>query len=655
MNDKNSTIGLMLMMALLGIYFFYFYPQAQKEAEIAQQQQIEMQKQIDQQQDELDKQAEITNPTETPQQADSSIQAEMTANYGAFAPIMDGEAKTVNVKTDKLDLTLTTKGGTVEAVYFTEHKTYGGEPQPLWRKDDASLVYSFPALVNARSISLESSDIYFTTEASSKTVTGDQTATVKMIAKLDDNRRIEHIYTFTGDAYDIGFETNFVGMDKVMKNKYLNLDWDIKVPLTEKDITPQRQKTNISYRQGADIENLGGRLGGESSEESVKNGVDWVSLRSQFFSSTLIPDNAFSDAELNASTPSHEDFVKDLNAKMAIDLESTSNGRNMSMTWFMGPNDYKILKSYDAGLEEQLDLGPFFLITWINKGTIWLFNTLEKSISSYGIIILIFAFLVKMIVFPMTYKSYVSMAKLRVINGTPEMKELDEKYKGDPQKLNLEKMAVYKKMKVSPLGGCLPMILQYPILIAMFYFFPQSVELRQKSFLWAEDLSTYDSIYNFPDGFSIPGYGDHVSLFCLLMVVSIYIYTYFQQKSQATNTAAMPFMKYLPYMFPIMFLIFLNNYASGLSWYYLAANVISIIQTTGIRASLNDEKLLTEMRAAATKKGKKKGKGAKKGGQSRLERWADKQQAKQRENLEAKRGNTSSKGGSNRTAKKKRK
>jgi YidC/Oxa1 family membrane protein insertase len=258
--------------------------------------------------------------------------------------------------------------------------------------------------------------------------------------------------------------------------------------------------------------------------------------------------------------------------------------------------------------------------------TIYVFKFFEKYIPNYGLIILLFAFLIKLIVFPLTYKSYVSMAKLRVLNGTPEMKELDEKFKDDPQKQQVQKMAIYKKMGVSPLGGCLPMLLQWPILISMFFFFPQSIELRQKAFLWAHDLSTYDSVLEL--GFSIPGYGDHVSLFTILMAISIYIYTYFQQKSQPTN-AAMPFMKYLPYIFPIIFVIFLNNYASGLSWYYFAANIISIIQTTSIRASLDDEKLLAEMRSNLQKGGKNGKKSGAKKSKGRLEGWVEKQQKKQ--------------------------
>jgi YidC/Oxa1 family membrane protein insertase len=221
------------------------------------------------------------------------------------------------------------------------------------------------------------------------------------------------------------------------------------------------------------------------------------------------------------------------------------------------------------------------------------------------------------------------MAKLRVVNEQPMMKDLDAKFKDDPQKLQVEKMAMYRKMGVSPFGGCLPMILQYPILISMFFFFPQSVELRQQSFLWAHDLSTYDSIWDL--GFTIPMYGDHISLFTILMAISIYIYTYYNQKSQPSVNNQ---MKYISYFMPLIFIVFLNNYASGLSWYYFAANLISIIQTTGIRYFLDDEKLLSQLEEARKKKG---GKNDKAKGKGRIEQWLERQQQKQRELSQAQR------------------
>ncbi|MEO0472466.1 MAG: membrane protein insertase YidC [Bacteroidota bacterium] len=312
---------------------------------------------------------------------------------------------------------------------------------------------------------------------------------------------------------------------------------------------------------------------------------------------------------------------------------------------YLGPNEYTTLTSYEGlDLQDEMDLGWSF-VSFINIGTTYIFKFLEKYISSYGIIVILLAFLIRTLVFPFTYKSFVSMAKMRVLNATPEMKALDEKHKDDPQKLQMAKMGIYREMGVSMFGGCLPMLFSYPFLIALFFFFPQSVELRQQSFLWANDLSTYDAILDLP--FKIPFYGDHVSLFTILMAISTFVYTYFQQKSQpATGTNAQ--FKYIAYIMPIFLLVFLNNYASGLSLYYFVSNLISISQTMGIRYFMDDEKILAQLRETqkASKK-KKKGKGGSKGGSnassgggSRLERWLEKQQKKQQEVAKSRQGST---------------
>ena len=239
-----------------------------------------------------------------------------------------------------------------------------------------------------------------------------------------------------------------------------------------------------------------------------------------------------------------------------------------------------------------MDLG-WWIVGWINIGTIYMLsNSLEGFIGNYGLIIILLAISIRLLMFPLSYKSYVSMAKMRVLNNTDEIKELDTKYKDDPQKLQMEKMAIYRKKGVSMFGGCLPMLLSYPFLIALFFFFPQSVELRQQSFLWAQDLSTYDSVLHLP--FNIPMYGDHVSLFTILMAISTFIYTFYQQKSQPTAGANNQF-KYIAFIMPIFLLVFLNSYAAGLSLYYFMSNLIQITQTTVIRLFIDDETMLAQM------------------------------------------------------------
>jgi YidC/Oxa1 family membrane protein insertase len=650
MNDKNSVIGISLMVLLTVLYFVFAPRPEPKQPDPAQQEEAinsTPQSPVTLSDTAASSIAEVAD-------LDSIKNMQLTSQYGQFADLMQGEEKLITVNTDLLSLKISTLGGKIVEARLKNHQTYDSLPLPIISEElNHDLTFEF--INKNTSQVVNSGELYFTPSLDREIkVAGESTQTLVMEAKISEGRYLQQVYTIKGDKYDVGYEIKMVGMQSVMKNRYYELRWTADVPKTEKDIKPQRQKTQIVYMQGDDLENLGG-MSEDPEEENVKGEVNWISFKSQFFSHALIAKNEPMRAPILAiETPMGSDRIsKHMEADFQMDVLSDESSHEFLM--YMGPNEYKTLRSYDVKLQKQMDLGYLF-ISQINIVTIYVFKFFERYIDNYGLIILLFAILIKLIVFPMTYKSFVSMAKLRVLNGMPEMKAIDEKHKDDPQKQQMEKMAIYRKMKVSPLGGCLPMLLQWPILISMFFFFPQSIELRQKSFLWATDLSTYDSVLDLP--FTIPGYGDHVSLFTILMAVSIYIYTYFQQKSQPTN-AAMPFMKYLPYLFPIIFVIFLNNYSSGLSWYYFAANIISIIQTTSIRASLNDEKLMAEMRSATKKKKGKGGKGGKKGGgggssssgKSRLERWVEKQQKKQEETMKARQ---QAKGGNNRRSRRKR-
>ena len=293
-----------------------------------------------------------------------------------------------------------------------------------------------------------------------------------------------------------------------------------------------------------------------------------------------------------------------MDANLGIPFES--NG-TFGMSMFFGPNNFKLLKSYGMDLDRQIPIGwEFFLFSIINRYiVINVFDWLGSWGWNYGIVILIITILLKLFLLPLAYKSYLSSAKMRVLK--PEISEIAKKYpdQKDAMKKQQETMALYKKAGVNPMAGCIPVLLQMPILIAMFRFFPSAIELRQKSFLWAHDLSSYDSIWNFPDGFSIPFYGDHVSLFCLLMTISTIMYTYLNQKLMGQDTSAMPGMKFMMYLMPVFFLGFFNNYASGLSYYYLLANLITFLQMFLFRQFVNEDKLRAEIAKNKKKKVKK--------------------------------------------------
>ena len=340
----------------------------------------------------------------------------------------------------------------------------------------------------------------------------------------------------------------------------MNLEWGMTTPKTEKSKSNQDMYTGIYYQDNADkeVDNL--NLS-KQDEELIKFKLNWIAFKQQFFSSILIAENGFEKPILLKSKPnSNEDIIKNLYAKFEIPLKNI-NEEKINFQFYFGPNHYKTLQDYNLQFEELIPLG-WGIFGWVNQYIIInIFDFLSKYISNYGIIILLLTIIIKLALSPFTYKAFLSQAKMKVLK--PEIDKINEKNKGkDPMKVQQATMNFYRKAGVNPMGGCLPMLFQFPILIAMFRFFPASIELRQQSFLWADDLSAYDSIYDL--GFSIPFYGDHVSLFTLLMTVSTLLYT---RMNSSMATGQMAQMKWMMYLMPIMFLGFFNNYAAGLSYY----------------------------------------------------------------------------------------
>jgi YidC/Oxa1 family membrane protein insertase len=629
--DRNAITGIFLITLLTLGYFYFFAPKPPEPQSQSQSTQTET--------------PETQSPSELAAQpnkvatltdslvADSLADAQMRDKFSDLVVAAQGESRMITVLTEELDLRLDTKGGALHEAFLVHYQTHDSLPLPVYTANSGNEFY-FEFVYNNRAI--RSDNLYFEPSYESIEVTGDDSVTLVMRAEIDENRAIEQIYTFYGQGFDYHYEIRLQGIREALGNySFYELQWTSFLPKTELSLENMRQKSMIAYKVGDDVEKMS--ITDDTEEEKLQTPIKWVSYKSQFFSHILVADEPFRSGVLEMRTPATERINRVMNAKLIIDIDRSEDIQRGFMV-YMGPNEYTTLTSYKGlDLQKEMDLGWSF-VAYINIGTTYVFKFLEKYIDNYGLIIIIVAILIRLLVFPLTYKSYVSMAKMRVINQTPEIKALDEKHKDDPQKLQMAKMGIYKQMGVSMFGGCLPMLLSYPFLIALFFFFPQSVELRQQSFLWANDLSTYDSIVKLP--FEIPIYGDHVSLFCLLMAISTFVYTYFQQASQpSAGSGPQAQMKYIAYFMPLFLLFFLNNYASGLSLYYLVSNIFSISQTTLIRFTLNDEKLLAEMRekAKAKKKGKKGkgGKGGKGGGEtgskSRIERWMEKQQKKQEE------------------------
>jgi YidC/Oxa1 family membrane protein insertase len=420
----------------------------------------------------------------------------------------------------------------------------------------------------------------------------------------------------------IDFNINTIGMADVIATNisYLNLDWEMDLHRMEKSRKNEMNVTTVHYKfLNDDVDKLRETRDGT---ETLSTSLRWISFKQQFFSSVLIAENNFGSAVV--STESYEENNEDLLKRMTATIDIPYNSRennNIPLHLYFGPNHFNTLKSYDLALEEQIPLGwPLF--GWINRyAVIPVFNYLDSFNLNYGIIILILTLMLKLVLFPIAFKTYQSQARMRVLK--PEIEELTQKFpkKEDAMKKQQAQMALYKKAGVNPMAGCVPMLLQFPILIAMFRFFPASFELRQESFLWADDLSSYDSVLELP--FTIPFYGDHVSLFTLLMAVSTVIYTHMNSQMMSTGNQ-MPGMKTMMYFMPVMLLFVFNSFASGLSYYYFLANVITFAQMFAFRFMIDEDKIRQKIEENKKKPVKKSG------WQKRLEDMAKQQQQQKR-------------------------
>lgn len=603
---------LLIMGILLGYYVFLAPSTPAKPSEINA--------------DSLKKEQVITKDTLTPAlsqaQKDSLDLVFAKEQLGEFGTLTKGENKKLAIKTDLLSVNVSTKGGMIESATLNQHQTYDSLPLPIVPASNKSYMYE-EFTYNGKQV--KTNELYFSPVGEVPSGAG----TLTLRARLDENHYVEKSYTFKAGKYDVAYNFKMVGLQDALKNDFYTLKWQSQLARTEKAVAPQRQKTAIVYYTEGDDDNLS--YNDKEQKDSIVTPTNWVSFKSQFFSQIIVPEKAFKRVDLEQVTPMTDSVMRVMHADLAVAAPKAKEISNNFML-FMGPNDYYLLKSYKQELEEQQDLG-WTPVNYVNKVVMYLFKQVEKVVTNYGLIILIFAFLVKLVVLPLTYSSFVSMAKMRVLNGTPEMKELEEKYKDDAQKLQVEKMALNRKVGVSPFGGCVPMLLQYPILISMLYFFPQAIELRHKHFLWSDDLSSYDSIWNF--GTTILGH-DHLSLFTLLMAGSTFLFTYYQQQTQPQmsggNNMMQQQMKVMMYIMPVFLIFFLNNYSSGLTWYYFVSNLLAIGQGQIIRLFVDDEKLLAQLHAT---KEKKKAKGEK----SMMEKWLEKQQEVQKQVEEQQRKN----------------
>lgn len=506
----------------------------------------------------------------------------------------------ITLENNKIRLQLSTKGGRIVNVDLKEYVTHDSMPLVLWKEDKSTFGLSF----YAKNKQINTEDYLFVPNTAETILNAEkdvQTLSLKLFS--EENKYVEFIYKLAPDSYMADFSIRTYNMNDVIasNSSFLTLFWGVDMPQLEKSKDFENRYTGVYYDfLSDDVENMSMN---SNEKETLSTKIKWVAFKQQFFSSILIAQEAFTDVTLSSDISNEPQYLKKVYAEIPLPYAGNSN-EVYNMQFFFGPNSYPILKEYGADIElpKLVNLG-WKWVAWFNRYiVIPLFNFLENHVTgNYGLIILLLTLIIKLVLFPLTYKSYLSQAKMRVLK--PQIDEINKKY---PKEKALERqkatMALYKRAGVNPMGGCLPMILQMPILIALFWFFPGAIELRQKSFLWATDLASYDSIATLP--FSIPFYGNHVSLFCLLMTAVNIIYMVMNNKNQPQNDQ-MKGMQTMMYIMPVMFLFIFNNYSSGLSYYYFIATLITILQTWAIRRYVNDEKLLKQIEIAKTKPAKK--------------------------------------------------
>lgn len=622
--DKNSIIGLVVIGALLVGYMLITKPSKEELAESKRRQDSIVQAEkikdsiIKAEQiaivNERDSIAETLNEnvviadTLTSEQKDSLNEAILTSEFGVFKGSATGVEEFYTIENSKMIITLSNRGGKIYSVELKEYKTYYQEPLVLFTNDSTG---TFGLEMVAQGKALLTNDMYFvpTNDAKSQKVT-DKPLTTAMRLKVSEEKYIEYVYTIKPDDYMIDFDINIVGLQEELRtNPYVTLRWNHLIPGLERGRDWETNNTNVFIRMSDDeIESLSERKDEDSFDS--KGSAKWVACKQQFFSSILIAQDKLDNPTIKIKKIEDENskYLKSFQSEFTFSLTNKET-ETQKYNFYFGPNKFSTLKAYDLKLEKVVPLG-WGIFGWVNRFiVIPIFNWLGGFINNFGIIILLLTLIIKLALFPLTYKSYKSSAKMRVLK--PQIDELSKKFpKGKEMEKQQATMALYKKAGASPMGGCLPMLLQFPILIAMFRFFPASIELRQESFLWANDLSTYDAIVEWSANIPLLSsfYGNHISLFTLLMAASMLISTRMTSANQPTN-ANMPGMKTMMYIMPIMMIFWFNKYSSGLSYYYFLANLITILQTWIIQKFIIDEnKVLAQMEANKKKPAKPKSK-----------------------------------------------
>ncbi len=575
--DRNTVIGFVLI-GLLMMGMFYFNNQG-NQARLAENKRLE------------DSMIKAQPPKDTvAMKRDSSnaaaIRIRQTA--GVFADSINKPEELTTIENDVVKITFTNKGAQPQRVELKKYNTFDGKPVVILDKNIFNKI-SYPVNTGTRSIPTD--ELTFTT--GDKQTTADKSTSISFSLKDTTGKEIIHRYTLHPDNYMLDFAIELKGADQLITQNLLNLKWQVATPRVEKDIHYEKQQSHICFVQEDkyDFE----ALGPNGNEKVLDKKVDWVSVKQQFFASALFNKNKFNSGDIKWTSPdSSTHLIAQTTADLKLNVSVVSGNAQIPLQMYFGPSDYNILKQYNNHMENMVPYGSgvFAFVKYINRHALLpVFDFIRAHVASMGIVILLLTLFIRLLTSPILYKSYVSGAKMKALK--PEIDKLKEKHGEDKQAFSMDQMKLWKSAGVSPLGGCLPALLQIPIFMSLYYFFQSNISLRGQSFLWAKDLAAYDSIYNIP--FAIPFYGDHVSLFTLTATLtSLLISIYSMNTTMQDNSN--PVMKYMPYIFPVMLLGVFNGLPSALTWYYTISNSITLILQIVIQKYIIDhDKILAQI------------------------------------------------------------
>ena len=616
--DKNTLVGFVLIGAVL-IGFSYWNRPSQEEMERAQRYQDSIQT------------AQLEAARLEAQAAAQSVQALTLDSTSLFFGANQGTEQFTTLENNLVKVTFSNKGGRVVSATLKDYNSQQGEPLTLFNEEESALNFAF----EGKNENILTEDMFFQT-----THVTDSTVTMRL--QTTGAGYIDFAYRLLPDAYMVNFDIRAVGMQNFFPAalKTVNIDWSQRARQQEKGYDFEQRYTSLTYKPVDDGPDYLSEM--KDDKETFEEPLEWIAFKNQFFSSVLIANQDFDNVTLDSKIQEKgSGYMKSYNAEMTTFFDPTGKEATQ-LQMYLGPNHFKtLLASNDLVInqEEDPELENLVYLGWpivrqINRWfTINLFDWLSGWGLNMGLVLLLMTIIVKAIVYPATYKSYISSAKMRVLK--PHIEKINAKYPNqeDALKKQQETMQLYSEYGVSPMGGCLPMLIQMPVFMALFFFVPNAIELRQQSFLWAPDLSAYDDIINF--GFNIPLLGDHISLFCLLFSVTNILNTWYMMKQQDTGQQQMPGMKIMMYLMPVMFIFIFNNYSSGLNYYYFISGLISILIMMVLRKTTDEKKLLAILEANKAKIKQQKGnKGTQGGLMAKLEALQKEQERLQKERQE---------------------